>query len=94
MSKLFPHNMYDPDIINQPEVEYRVAKYPFRVLHKYIIKGTDKEGAWVSTHCPVCFWNENYGLWDCLIDRKVQFCHRCGQKINWDDDPELPKEEE
>lgn len=87
MSNLFPHNEYDADIINQAEIEYRIAKYPFRVRHKNIDAETKEVITWDSTHCPVCFWNhEKYGLWDSLIDKRAKFCRRCGQKIKWEDE--------
>lgn len=66
-----------------PEMEYRKAKTPFFMTHRYIDAETKKEGTWVSTHCPVCFWNEKVGLWDSMIDRGTPFCSRCGQKIEW-----------
>ena len=87
MSELFPHNEYDANIVNQSEIEYRTAKYPFRVRHHYIDNTTKEEKTWDSTHCPVCFWNyEVYGLWDCMVDKGTKFCRRCGQKIKWEDD--------
>jgi hypothetical protein len=87
MSDLFPHNQYDANIINQPETEYRIAKYPFRIRHMYIDSATKKEKHWDSTHCPVCFWNyEVYGVWDSMIDKGTKFCRRCGQKIKWEGD--------
>lgn len=85
---LFPHNCYDHNIVNQPEMEYRVAKYPFRVMHRYIVKETGEDKYWDSTHCPVCFWNTEVDLWSSLIDKGTKFCSRCGQKINWEDDTE------
>lgn len=84
MSQLFPHNCYDPDIVNQPEIEYRVAKYPFYVRHRYIAAETGKHKEYDSAHCPVCFWNKELGLWDSLIGRDA-FCRRCGQKVKWDE---------
>ena len=88
MSALFPHNRFDPDIVNQPEIEYRNAKYPHRMRHHYIEKETGEEKTWDSAHCPVCFWNPDYGLWDCLIDKGTRFCRRCGQKIKWEEEDE------
>lgn len=67
-----------------PELEYRKAKTPFFMTHRYIDEGTKKEGTWVSTHCPTCFWNKKVGLWDSMIDRGTAFCRRCGQKIEWE----------
>ena len=85
MSDLFPNNQYDADIINQPEIEYRTAKYPFRMRHHYIDSTTKEEKTWDSTHCPVCFWNYKvYGVWDSMIDKGTKFCRRCGQKIKWE----------
>ena len=69
---------------SDPEMEYRKAKAPFFMTHRYIDAETKKEGTWVSTHCPVCFWNEKVGLWDSMIDRGTPFCSRCGQKIEWE----------
>ena len=85
MSGLFPHNP-DITILSQPEIEYRNAKYPFRVKHTYIAKETGEHKHWVSTHCPVCFWNHDIDFWSSLIDKGTKFCRRCGQKIYWDDD--------
>lgn len=86
MSDLFPNNQYDPEIVNQPEIEYRTAKYPFRIRHHYRDAKTGERLSWDSTHCPVCFWNLEYGCWDCLIDKGMRFCIRCGQKIKWEDE--------
>lgn len=86
MSDLFPRNCYDPNIVNQPEIEYRTAKYPFHVRHRYIDASSGKAKFWDSSHCPVCFWNERIGLWDSVIGKDSMFCKRCGQKIRWDDD--------
>lgn len=76
-------NIFDSEIVNQPEIEYRNAKPPFVMKHKAIENG--EERTWYSTHCPVCFWDGRYGLWDCMVDRYAPFCRRCGQKINWSD---------
>lgn len=85
MSNLFPHNEYDVNIVNQAEIEYRTAKYPFRMRHTYIDSVTKEEKYWDSTHCPVCFWNyEKYGLWDSIVDRETKYCRNCGQKIKWE----------
>ena len=86
MSELFPHNQYDTDIVNQPEIEYRVAKYTFRVRNAYKSKETGELKHWDSTHCPVCFWNKEYGFWDSMVDAGTKFCRRCGQKIKWEDE--------
>lgn len=75
------YNQYDSNIVNQPEIEYRTAKYPFTVINQF-----DSGKKWCSTHCPVCFWNEKYGIWDCLVDKGVPFCRRCGQKLKWDEE--------
>lgn len=83
MSELFPHNEYNPDIVNQPEIEYRTAKHPFRMLHHCISNGEDE--TWVSTHCPVCFWNQQIGVWGSMVDKGTKFCRRCGQKIIWEE---------
>ena len=80
---LFPYNS-DPSIVRQSEIEYRVAKHPFRVRHRYIAKETGKDLHWDSTHCPVCFWKVD--LWDSLIDKGTNFCRRCGQKILWEEE--------
>lgn len=73
-------NIFDANIVNQPEIEYRKAKPPFVIKHKTV------EGiTWYSTQCPVCFWDGRYGLWDCMIDKDNLFCRRCGQKIDWSD---------
>lgn len=89
MSELFPNNIFDPNIVNQPEQEYRKAKYPFHIRHMYIDATTKEEKYWDSSHCPVCFWNEKYGLWDSLIGKHegsdIVYCRRCGQKVKWDD---------
>ena len=87
MSDLFPHNS-DPNIVNQPQIEYRVAKYPFYVRHRWIDPQTGEHKFWDSAHCPVCFWNTKYGLWDTLIgdgQNKDLFCRRCGQAVKWDE---------
>lgn len=87
MSDLFPHNEYDANIIQQAEIEYRTARYPFRIRHAYIDAKTKEEKHWVSTHCPVCFWNYDvYGLWDTIVDKGTKFCRRCGQKIKWEEE--------
>ena len=70
------------------EMEYRKAKAPFFMTHRYIDEETKKEDKWVSAHCPVCFWNKDIDLWDSVIDRRNAFCSRCGQKIKWDEDNE------
>lgn len=88
MSDLFPHNEYDSNIVNQPELEYRIAKYPFRVRHEYIVKETKEDGHWDSTHCPVCFWDKNVDFWDSMIDKGTKFCRICGQKIKWENEDE------
>ena len=84
MSKLFPHNIYGPEILKQPEIEYRTAKYPQRMRMEYKIAETGEIIERIFTHCPVCFWQ--YGCWDSLIDRSTKFCSRCGQKIKWEED--------
>ncbi|MBR0340808.1 MAG: hypothetical protein IJH64_00885 [Oscillospiraceae bacterium] len=81
-------NIFDADIANQPEIEYRKAKPPFVIKHKSINKENGKEITWYSTHCPVCFWDGRHGLWDCMIDKDTLFCRRCGQKIDWSDPDE------
>jgi len=81
---LFPNNCYDPNIVNQPEIEYRTAKYPFHVRHRYIDAQTGEHRYWDSSHCPVCFWNKEVRLWDSLIGEDDKFCRRCGQKVIWD----------
>jgi hypothetical protein len=86
MSELFPHNCYDPKIVNQPEIEYRVAKYPFRVRNAYKESGSGELVYWNSTHCPVCFWNMDIDFWDSMIGNGTRFCRRCGQKIKWDEE--------
>ena len=86
MSVLFPHNSYDANIINQPEIEYRKAKHPFRMRNRYKDANTKEELIWDSTHCPVCFWNKQYSCWESLIDRDTNYCPRCGQKINWSEE--------
>lgn len=78
-------NIFDADIVNQPEIEYRKAKPPFAIKHKTIEEETGEETAWYSAHCPVCFWDGKYGLWDCELDIRAPFCRRCGQKIDWSD---------
>jgi endogenous inhibitor of DNA gyrase (YacG/DUF329 family) len=84
MSDLFPHNSYDSSIINQPEIEYRTAKYPFCMRHKYIDSKTG-EGFYMDTqHCPVCFWNQEIGMWESALSKEQPFCSKCGQKIRWD----------
>lgn len=83
MSNLFPHNS-DPSILKQSDAEYRIAKYPCHVRHRYIDSKTKEEKYWDSSHCPVCFWNQSVGLWDSLIDRDSAFCRRCGQKVKWE----------
>ena len=89
MSDLFPNNQYDADIINQPEIEYRTAKYPFRMRHHYIDSITKEEKTWDSTHCPICFWNYKvYDVWDSMIGEGTKFCRRCGQKIKWEEEGE------
>ena len=86
MSELiFPHNTFDPNIVNQPESEYRVAKYPFHIRHEYIDTETGESRYWDSSHCPVCFWNEKYGILNSMIDKGTLFCRRCGQKIKWEE---------
>lgn len=85
MSNLFPHNCYNAEIVNQPEIEYRVAKYPFMVRNAYKKKETGELVYWDSTHCPVCFWNTKYGFWDTMVDKGTKFCRRCGQKIKWEE---------
>ena len=89
MSTLFPNNICDPDIVNQPEQEYRKAKYVYHVRHRYIDATTKEEKYWDSSHCPVCFWNKKYGLWVSLIGKNeesdIVYCRRCGQKVKWDD---------
>ena len=84
MSDLFPHNCYDSRIVNQPEIEYRKAKYPFRMRH--ITLTTEGEKRWDTTHCPVCFWNQECGIWGSLLDEGTKFCRRCGQKIMWEEE--------
>ena len=85
---LFPNNS-DPSIVNQSEMDYRIAKYPFRVRHRYIDTKTGESKYWDSSHCPVCFWKPELGIWDSLIDKNtgsnIVYCRRCGQKVKWDD---------
>lgn len=77
------HNEYDRNIVNQPEIEYRKAKYPF------VVKNQTAEGkVWYSTHCPVCFWDDSFTFWNSMVDRGAKFCRRCGQKIKWEEDDE------
>lgn len=76
-------NIFDADIVNQPEIEYRKAKPPFVVKHKSVCEESGEEITWYSAHCQVCFWDGRYGLWDCMVDNYVMFCRRCGQKIDW-----------
>lgn len=88
MSELFPNNQYGPNIINQSEDEYRKVKYPFHVRHRYIDKETKEHKYWDSSHCPVCYWNPKYDLWDSLIDKyknlDIVYCRRCGQAVKFD----------
>lgn len=88
MSTLFPNNIFDPNIVNQPEQEYRKPKYPFYVRHRYISATTKEEKYWDSPHCPVCFWNKKYGIWESLIDKlegsDIVYCRRCGQAVKWE----------
>lgn len=75
------HNEYDRNIVNQPEIEYRKAKFPFVVKNQ-----TEGGRIWYSTHCPVCFWDDKYTFWTSIVDRDTKFCRRCGQKIKWEDE--------
>ena len=85
--RLFPNNS-DPSIVNQSEMEYRIAKYPFHVRHRYIDSKTGESKYWDSSHCPVCFWKTEYGIWDSLIDKNkdsdIVYCRRCGQAVKLD----------
>lgn len=85
---LFPNNS-DPSIVNQSEMDYRIAKYPFHVRHKYIDAKTGESKYWDSSHCPVCFWKTEFGLWDSLIDKykdsDIVYCRRCGQAVKWNE---------
>lgn len=70
---------FDCNIVNQSEIEYGKAKPPF------IVKHVSQNGdVWYTSHCPVCMWDDEYGLWDCMIDIDVKYCRRCGQKIDWE----------
>jgi hypothetical protein len=55
----------------------------------YIDATTKEEKYWDSSHCPVCFWDKKYGLWESLIGKiegsDIVYCRRCGQKVKWDD---------
>ena len=97
MGELFPHNCYDTNIVNQSEIEYRTAKYPFHMRHRYIDAATGEHKSWDSAHCPVCFWKNDVDLWDSIVDRGTLFCRRCGQKLKWDAEengkPPINKEE-
>ena len=90
MSKLFPHNQSDPNILNQPEEEYRKAKYAFKVRHRYIEAKTGEHKYMDSSHCPVCFWNPKYDFWTSVIgkrkDSDVAYCRLCGQKVIFDEE--------
>ena len=85
--RLFPNNS-DPNIVNQSEMEYRIAKYPFHVRHRYIDSKTGESKYWDSSHCPVCFWKTGLGIWESLIDKSTEsdivYCRRCGQAVKWE----------
>ena len=41
----------------------------------------------IHTFCPYYFEysNDEVSMWDCLIDEIDNYCHRCGQAIDWSD---------
>lgn len=80
----FPNNCYDPNIVNQPEIEYRNAKYPFRQYREFICNGEIVKA--VFRYCPVCFWNKDMDMYDALINKGAKFCEKCGQKIKWEEE--------
>lgn len=83
MSEFILRYPYD-DIVNQPEIEYRTAKYPEYVRMEYRNAETGEIIVWDSPHCPVCFYTRR--CWDSLISKGTKFCPECGQKIKWKED--------
>ena len=50
---------------------------------KVAYKEGDEEGYWITDQCPECVERGELGIWDTLVDRRVKYCCRCGQALDW-----------
>ena len=62
-------------------LEKQIPKKPH--IHIMLYKNGERREI---EQCPYCHDSAEYGLWDTLVDKGVNHCHRCGQAIDWSDE--------